>query len=209
MRPISTGDYRVQQKDPHLARYDSGPVCDFSPLAANHTGVTHTTEKQAEFLALIKAHRALLFNVARVYGRSPADRDDLAQEAIANLRRAFPRYDTRLKFSTWMYRIALNVAISWQRRERTQTRHLVPAGEEVLQNVCALDASADGEDVAFPYAEIQQLDDLDRALLLLYLDGLSHQEISEVLGITRTNIATKIARLKDRLRKEICAAGHL
>jgi DNA-binding CsgD family transcriptional regulator len=94
-------------------------------------------------------------------------------------------------------------------QERTQTRHLVPAGEEVLQNVCALDASADGEDVAFPYAEIQQLDDLDRALLLLYLDGLSHQEISEVLGITRTNIATKIARLKDRLRKEICAAGHL
>jgi RNA polymerase sigma factor (sigma-70 family) len=164
---------------------------------------------QEEFLARINAHRALLYSVARIYGRSPADRNDLAQEAIANLWRAYPRYDARLKFSTWMYRIALNVAISWRRRERTQTRHLVPVGEEVLQNARALDASPDSDDVAFLYAKIQQLDELDRALMMLYLDGVSHDDISEVLGMSRTNIATKIARLKERLRKEFCAAGHL
>ena len=102
---------------------------------------------QAQFVALLQQHRALLYKVARVYARSAADRDDLAQEAIANLWRAYPRYDDRLKFSTWMYRIALNVAISWQRRERTQTQHLVPAGEDVLEMVRSLEAPATPDDV--------------------------------------------------------------
>ena len=171
--------------------------------------MTPNTELQDEFLALLNAHRALLYNVTRIYGHSPVDRDDLAQEAIANLWRAYPRYDARLKFSTWMYRIALNVAISWRRRERAQTRHLVPVGQEVLENVRELSASSQSEDVALLYAKIRQLDDLDRALMMLYLDGLSHEDISEVLGITRTNVATKISRLKVRLREEFRAAGQV
>ncbi len=162
---------------------------------------------QAQFLALLEAHRRLLYKVARVYGRSPEDREDLMQEAVGQLWRAFPRYDASHRFSTWMYRIALNVAISWQRRERTQTRHLVPAGEEIFQ--VALDAADESEDVALLYRCIERFDDLNRALLMLYLDGRSHQEISAVLGITPTNVATKIGRLKDRLREDFRAAGLL
>lgn len=162
---------------------------------------------QAQFLALLEAHRRLLYKVARVYGRSPEDREDLMQEAVGQLWRAFPRYDARHRFSTWMYRIVLNVAISWRRRERTQTQHLVPAGEEIFQ--VALDAADESEDVALLYRCIEKFDDLDRALLMLYLDGRSHQEISGVLGITTTNVATKIGRLKDRLREDFRAAGLL
>lgn len=164
----------------------------------------------ASFLALLHEHRALLYKVTRVFGRSAAERDDLAQEAIVHLWRAYPRYDERLRFSTWMYRIALNVAISWRRRERTQTQHLVPLGEELFEIADGADPlGTEATDLALLYASIEQFDDLNKALLLLYLDGQSHHEISLVLGISQTNVATKIGRLKDRLREQFRAAGHL
>jgi RNA polymerase sigma-70 factor (ECF subfamily) len=171
--------------------------------------VSTDTNTQAGFLALLTAHRRLLYKVTRAYGHSAADRDDLAQEAIVQLWRAFPRYDPRFKFSTWMYRITLNVAISWRRRERTQMQHRVPDGEEILENVEALDAALDRDDVALLYASIERFDEFDRALLLLYLDGHSHAEIAEVLGMTPTNVGTRIARLREQLRKAFREAGHL
>jgi RNA polymerase sigma factor (sigma-70 family) len=167
-------------------------------------------DQKAQFIALLTSHRGLLYKVARVYGRTASERADLAQEAVLNLWQAYPRYNARLKFSTWMYRIALNVAISWRRRETTQTRHLVPTGEEILENAADLETPAGTDsDLALLYSSIERLDELDRALLLLYLDGLSHQDISVVLGISPTNIATKIGRLKERLRDNFRAAGHL
>jgi RNA polymerase sigma factor (sigma-70 family) len=168
-------------------------------------------EQKAQFTALLMSHRGLLYKVSRIYGRSASERNDLAQEIVVNLWQAYPRYDARLKFSTWMYRIALNVAISWRRREATQTRHLVPTGEEILQNAADLETPFAGtdSDLALLYMSIERLDELDRALLMLYLDGLSHQDISVVLGISTTNIATKIGRLKVRLRDSFRAAGHL
>jgi RNA polymerase sigma-70 factor (ECF subfamily) len=165
-------------------------------------------DRKSQFISLLQDHRALLYKIARIYGQSAADRDDLTQEAIANLWRAFPRYDSQLQFSTWMYRVCLNVAISWQRRERTQTRHLVAADESVLDNLCDIEDPPENEDVSLLYAIIDQLDEMNKALLLLYLDGQSHQEISAVLGITTTNVATRIGRLKERLRAEFRAAGH-
>jgi RNA polymerase sigma-70 factor (ECF subfamily) len=167
------------------------------------------THRKSQFISLLQDHRALLHKIARIYGQSAADRDDLTQEAIANLWRAFPRYDSQQRFSTWMYRVCLNVAISWQRRERTQTRHLVAADELVFDNLCGLDDKAESEDVILLYAIIEEFDEMNKALLLLYLDGQSHQEISAVLGITTTNVATRIGRLKERLRAKFHAAGHL
>jgi RNA polymerase sigma factor (sigma-70 family) len=171
--------------------------------------VSATADIQDRFLALLEAHRRLLYKVARIYGRSPTDREDLVQETVAQLWRAFPRYDDRHGFSTWMYRVALNVAISWQRRERTRTRHLVADGEAILAVAGAPEAAGEDADVILLYQCIERLDGLNRALLLLYLDGQSHQEISAVLGITPTNVATRIGRLKDRLRESFRAAGRL
>lgn len=170
-----------------------------------------TLDSQDRFLDLVEAHRRILYKVARAYGRSGADADDLAQEMAVQLWRSFPRYDPAFKFSTWMYRIALNVAISWLRRERTRTRHLVADGEQVLLALPAPEADAESSagDLALLYAAIARFEPLDRALLMLYLDGVAQQEIGSVLGITATNVATKIGRLKDRLRAEFRAAGHL
>jgi RNA polymerase sigma-70 factor (ECF subfamily) len=171
--------------------------------------VSTPSDRQAEFLSLLQGHRGLLYKVSRAYGRSAADRDDLVQEIIINLWRAYPRYDPRFKLSTWMYRIALNVAISWRRRERTQTQHRVETDQEVLENIQQLDAALEAEDVTLLYGAIARFDELDRALLLMYLDGHPHQEIGEVLGMTTTNVATRVGRLKERLRETFRAAGHL
>lgn len=172
-------------------------------------GVTEMPVAQARFLARIQEHRGILYKVARAYGRSPADRDDIAQDIVAQLWRSFPRYDPQYRFSTWMYRIALNVAISWQRRERTRDRHLIADGGAVLELAGAPEPRDDDADLALLYRCIERYDDMNKALLMLYLDGCSHQEISDVLGITTTNVATKIGRMKDRLREDFRAAGHL
>lgn len=166
---------------------------------------------ESRFLGLVEAHKGILYKVARLYAWSPAERDDLTQETVVHLWRAFPRFDESLRFSTWMYRIALNVAISWRRRERTQTQHLVADGETLLQEARVPERAADetdGEDLALLYACIARYPELDRALLMLYLDDQSQADIAAVLGLTPTNVSTKLGRLKQRLRDDFRAAGH-
>ncbi|MDY7232892.1 RNA polymerase sigma factor [Hyalangium rubrum] len=159
-------------------------------------------DPQERFLALVEDHRRILYKVARAYGRTASDQDDLVQETIVQLWKSFPRYDARYPFSTWMYRIALNVAISFQRRESTRHQHLTAAGDEVLQ-VVGEAGSEPTEEIELLYRSIAQLDDLNKALAMLYLDGHSHAEIAEVLGISTTNVATRIGRLKERLRDHL------
>lgn len=158
------------------------------------------TLEQERFQSLLEEHKKILYKICRSYCPNPADRDDLAQEIVVQLWRSFPRFDNRVRFSTWMYRIALNVAISSYRRERVRTRHLVNASGYVLE---AVDISAGiNEDIQALYQWIEGLPPLDKALVILYLDGNSYQEIADVLGVSQTNVATKIGRLKQRLRQE-------
>src|SRR5262249_48817341 len=112
--------------------------------------------------------------------------------------RSFDRYDERLKFSTWMYRIALNVAISFVRAEVRRLRHTVPA-ESILE-IPAPKAPELDESLQLLYGFIAKLDLLDRALILLYLEGHPHDTMAQILGISETNVGTKIGRIKERLR---------
>ncbi len=163
-------------------------------------------DRQTRFLRLLKEHRRILYKVSRAYGRTAEDRDDLVQETVVQLWRAFPRYDARFRFSTWMYRIALNVAISFQRRESTRQHHVTAVGDEVLLAVSAAELEPE-EGLALLYRCIERLDDLSKGLVLLYLDGHSHAEISEVLGISTSNVGTRLGRLKDKLRDELRTEG--
>ncbi len=163
---------------------------------------------QERFLALLEEHRRLLYKVARAYGRMGPDREDLVQEMAVQAWKSFPRYDGRWRFSTWLYRVALNVAISFQRRERTRALHVAPGGEEVLEGIGQADPEA-AEDVALLYTFIGRLDPLNRALMLLYLDGQNQAEIGEVLGISPANVSTRVGRLKQRLREDFRDVGNL
>jgi RNA polymerase sigma factor (sigma-70 family) len=165
-------------------------------------------QHQQRFEALLHEHRGIVFKVAGLYSRNTADREDLVQEICVQLWRSFGRYDERrAKFSTWMYRIALNVAISQVRRQRwpqaarfepLQAHHLETVGGEAMPE-------QDGRLTAL-YAFIGQLDPLNRALILLYLEDRGYAEIAEILGISETNVATKISRVKQKLRGQMTAA---
>src|ERR1700683_37106 len=89
-------------------------------------------QPQDKFQTLVDPHKKILYKVCNSYCRNPDDREDLAQQIVAQLWQSFRSFDGRVAFSTWMYRVALNVAISWYRREKTRTQHIVPAGERLL-----------------------------------------------------------------------------
>ena len=160
-----------------------------------------TPELQERFQAVVNQHKKILYKVCNSYCRNRDDRDDLAQEIIVQLWRSFGKFDERYRFSTWMYRIALNVAISFYRRESTRTRHVISDEEHLLEAID--DTERQPEDIRLLYQFIEGLDPLNKALVLLYLDGHSYQEIAEVLGITETNVATKISRLKMTMKQEL------
>src|SRR5262245_28144117 len=170
---------------------------DFPAPPANHqmriAGV-HRMDMEDRFLGLLDEHRRILFKVARAYGRGAADREDLVQETVLQLWRSFGRYDARLKFSTWMYRIALNVAISHARGESRRSRASAPSGArpaaESILSIAAPEPAAPEEDVKQLNDLIAALGPLDRALILLYLDGERHDAIAEVLGISVSNVGT-------------------
>jgi RNA polymerase sigma factor (sigma-70 family) len=154
------------------------------------------------FHELLERHRKIVFKVANTYARLPEDRADLAQEIVAQCWRAFPDFDAERPFSTWMYRIALNVAISFVRGVVHREKHSV-ALDESLHDVAGDAEPEPDERVRALYRFIDQLDALDRALLLLYLEERSYREIADVLGISETNVATKISRLKQRIRADM------
>lgn len=165
---------------------------------------------QDRFLALLEEHRKILYKVAGSYSRNPADRSDLTQEIVLQLWRSFGRFDGRCRFSTWMYRIAMNVAISFSRSEGRRLRRTEPVDESTFEIPAADGSRAETSDGARKLDRFikDELDELNRALVILYLDGNSHETIGEILGISSTNVGTRIGRIKQKLRQHFDRASR-
>jgi RNA polymerase sigma factor (sigma-70 family) len=164
----------------------------------------NTDSLQDRFEALFDRHRKIIFKVANTYCRHAEDRRDLAQEISVQLWRAFPGYDPQRSFSTWMYRVALNVAISFVRRAGQRQKHMVALDDSTTEPIDDRVSPNEADDrVHALYRIIDGLPELDRALMLLYLEDHGYREIAEVLGISETNVATKINRLKQRIRQGV------
>jgi RNA polymerase sigma factor (sigma-70 family) len=161
--------------------------------------------QQDRFLALLEEHDKILYKVASSYCRNPEDRRDLIQEIVVQLWRSFDRFDDRYRFSTWMYRIAMNVAISFYRSQSRRVRDTVPLEESVLE-IAGDRGPEESDDLRLLHGFIDKLDELNKALIILYLDGNSYDTIAEILGISTTNVATKISRIKERLRRDFASA---
>ena len=171
------------------------------PHSGRRTKEQMTHAREERFQRLLGDHKGILYKICNSYCRDRDDRDDLAQEIALHLWRSFDAFDDRYRFSTWMYRIALNVAISFYRRERTRTRHVTSDEAYLLEAID--DTESQPEEIRMLYQLIEALDPMNKALVLLYLDGHSHQEIADVLGITTTNVATKIGRLKVAMKRQL------
>jgi RNA polymerase sigma factor (sigma-70 family) len=156
----------------------------------------------AEFLRLIEENKAILFKISNSYCPNRDDREDLIQEIIFQLWKSAQTFDTKRKFSTWMYRIALNVAISFYRQQRRSGLRIAFGGDLHLMEFADDSAESDVEEkIDLIQQFIGEQNELDKALMILYLEERPYREIAEVLGITETNVATKLSRIKSRLKQ--------
>jgi len=142
----------------------------------------------------LKLHKGLIFKVVRAY--TVADHDDLFQEIIIQVWHSIPTFRQEASVTTWLYRIALNTAIKWTKKEKKY------AGAETLDNVQHLleeNRTQIDERLTWIYEEIFKLDEIDRSVTLLLLEGFSYKEMSAMLGITESNVGVKINRIKKQL----------
>lgn len=162
-----------------------------------------TISENSELLALIEANKGIIFKICNLYCADKNDREDLAQEIIYNLWKSGKSFSGNFKFSTWMYRVALNVAISFYRKGKLQnnTIPLNTAHQDIEDG--GNDTQAEKEQLALLHRHIQKLNEFDRALILLHFEEKGYKEISEILGISETNVATKLSRIKERLTQNI------
>jgi RNA polymerase sigma-70 factor (ECF subfamily) len=159
---------------------------------------------QQEFEARLDEHRGIVFKIANTYCPRGEERDDLVQEICLQVWRSYPAYDDTRRFSTWMYRVALNTAISFARSAHVRGRRVVPLDESRAEVTAAAPApQAEDERIARLQRFLQGLGELERALVVLYLDERSYREIAEVLGISETNVGTKLSRLKQMMRRDL------
>jgi RNA polymerase sigma factor (sigma-70 family) len=159
-----------------------------------------TGKEQEAFSTLIDRHAGIVRKVATTYCRDADDRADLAQDILTQLWTAWPRYDASRPFATWMYRIALNVAITRVRGVYREARHFEPLSDDHHEMAAPAFDHETHDELVMLESVIAGLDGLNRALMLLYLDDRSHREIAEILGIGESNVGTKITRLKQRIR---------
>lgn len=154
------------------------------------------------FHRIIEQHKGILFKIAKAYCRNDADRQDLLQEMMIQIWKSLHRYNDEFALTTWLYRISLNVAISFYRknaRRQNSSVQLIDAHLHIQEEI----NSEKQEQLRLLEHFISELNDLDKALILLYLDDKSHAEISEIMGLSVTNVGTKLGRIKEKLKKNI------
>lgn len=159
--------------------------------------------EEDQFLLLINDNKGIILKICNAYCGNKTDREDLAQEIIYTLWKGRATYNPALKYTTWMYRVALNVAISFYRASAIYKKKLQFARQE-SETKEGLSMNPDPDDkLSQLQFHIAALNELDKALVILYLEDNSYKEISEVLGITETNVATRLSRIKEKLKKGI------
>ena len=157
-----------------------------------------TKELEKEFLDMIEVQKRTIYKVCYMYANDQDDLNDLFQETVLNLWKGFPSYRGDSKLTTWVYRIAMNTCITFLRHasHRPQT---VPMTANVASQMAAdEDTEARLQDL---YKLINQLGKLERALILLWLEERSYQEMADILGLSKANVAVKLNRIREKLKK--------
>jgi len=162
----------------------------------------NTAGKKDIFLSVIETNKGIIYKIANSYCKDPEDRRDLFQEIVSQLWKSFDNYDNQYRYSTWIYRVALNVAISFYRKENRRKVISTPLSEGVFSLIDFDESNEMESNLRLLQQFIQELKDLDKALMLLYLEEKNHREIAEIIGISETNVATKIGRIKLLLKQK-------
>ena len=156
-------------------------------------------EQREYFRNIIEQHKGILFKVARAYCLNEDDRQDLIQEMMIQIWQSINRFNNQIKISTWLYRISLNVAISFYRKNMARANKNTMLNEQTEQ-IPTDDKTEEDQQLNLLEHFISELKEFDKALMILYLEDKSHAEIAEILGMTVSNVGTKIGRIKDKIK---------
>jgi RNA polymerase sigma-70 factor, ECF subfamily len=153
-------------------------------------------EQKLIFEDWLNQYKALIFKIVRAYAFTAMDQDDLFQEITIQVWHSIKTFRNESAPTTWIYRIALNTAIKWVKKERRQ-----PQAETLdhVQHILQDAGQKIDERLTWLYEEIYKMDEIDRSLTLLLLDDFSYKEMAEILGITESNVGVKINRIKKQL----------
>jgi RNA polymerase sigma factor (sigma-70 family) len=162
--------------------------------------------QEKTFLSLVSDHKRILFKVSKMYMDVPEDREDLIQEIILQLWKSFGSFNNQSGFATWMYRVAINTAILYFKKEKKRPDNLrISADFDVVENI-----KDDTENIQLEhfYKAVQVLNPIEKALIFYFMEGQSHKEISQNLGISEVNTRVKLNRTKEKIQSIIKKQGY-
>ena len=151
---------------------------------------------------MIREHEGIIYKISRVYFDQEEDQKDLYQEIVYQLWRSYESFDNRSKWSTWMYRVALNTAISFLKKDKSKVKKVSSEGLDNFK-MEPFDPVME-ERIEWLYKSIQGLSVVEKGIILLYLEGKRHEEIASITGFSTTNVGTRISRIKEKLKRQIC-----
>jgi RNA polymerase sigma-70 factor (ECF subfamily) len=161
----------------------------------------HSKQTEKEFLELLEKNKKLVFKIANVYGKNNEEIKDLVQEITLQLWKSFPDYNQKYAITTWIYRIALNVSITFYRKEKS--RNKIHRELSAQPHILFWDENIYDEQLRLLYRFIEQLKTFEKAVIVLYLEGRKNTEIADILGISATNVSTKLNGIKTKLSKDL------
>jgi RNA polymerase sigma-70 factor (ECF subfamily) len=168
-------------------------------------------DQKSLFMTWLGEHGSSVMKVARAYTLTSDECQDLAQEILLQAWRTLPKFEGKASAATWFYRVALHTAMNWQRKDkprRSKQQPLLEVQSVVTEGCDSVEQAQHRETVEQLYQAIHQLPETDAALVLLYLDELSYQEMAEVLGISESSIGVKLNRAKKALSELMKGESH-
>lgn len=160
---------------------------------------------QAEFLEKIENHKGMIFKISKMYVDGREDREDLFQEIVFQLWRSYQNFEGKSQFSTWLYRVSINTALTFLNKEKKKTDNAT-----LYENIDIAEENTDEKEIQLQlfYKAVHELNPVEKALIFLFLEGQNHREISENLGISEVNARVKLNRTKEKLQQIIKKYGY-
>lgn len=156
------------------------------------------TEQESKFTELVREYKNTIYTVCMMFADKPEDTDDLVQEALINLWRGFQKADDVCK--SWVWRVSMNSCITIDRKRKKRSSECpLTADMESVMNNC--DESDRNNNIKLLYDRIHQLNAFDRAIVMLWLEGMPYEEIGDIVGISTKNVSVRLIRIKEQLKK--------
>ena len=155
------------------------------------------------FISLLETNLGIILKISKAYTNTVQDREDLINDIAYEMWKSFPNFKGKSKISTWVYRVSLNTAMNYNRNARKK-RDFLQSAIEIYYDQLSIETDSNPQ-IEILYDCIADLDQFSKAIILLYLDGYKHEEIAEITGISKSNVGTRILRIKEQIRNTVIA----